>query len=957
MWNKYYILLAVFIVILFPTWGYSNPFSTIRHSDNDLIIKFNCPPYNFQPITKNEIIYQRIDLNGWSSFSIPGLPQLPISSFLLSVSNPSDISIKIMNEKSEILHNILILPVPEIKQSSSDEYYESYHIDYSRLDSEWFPNQTIKIEEPFTFRGTTYVRILVYPFQWSPNKNQLRCFKSMQFVITGIKESKIKINEPNRSLKPFELIQKKITLNGLECLYPSKESIKQLLHSSQLYDASTRLRIEIPEQTMYYFTQDDLQKSFLSDSIALSEVRLIHSKTTIPIKYLSANLISKKDDPGIIFLGNDIISPYTSTNIYWLSQTDLNPSNSMETIDGAVVQENTYLTCYKEKKHFEENKLIYTLISGLPDSDYWFWEKMTSQMNTPYSFENTIPMSFPYLIYPVGSISIQMRGRTSTPRTTRIFWDNELISEIQWRGTILYNQTANIPENMISDGNHSLRLEVQSQSLDIVYLNWIEIEYNRSFIAQNNKLIFNIESEGPKTIQIKNFSRPDIYVFDITDPYNPKEIINGKTLFTGKYYIYTFGDIINEKKTYYALTLDQLKKPKVTMGIFDHLDQTSNGADLIIITPDKYINALEPLKTLRINQGLRVSFARIESIYNEFSYGVFDPNAIKQFLTFAYEYWEKPSPSYVLLVGNANIDYMGYLPSQKRNDIPTKLTIDSDLGLKPDDSWFGCVDGNDNIPDISIGRIPGGDSETIHQIIQKLIAYDQVNSNNINSCLFISDKDISYEKINNSVIANFLPKQLNSVAVDLSSFSGQTFQATQAIMDVLNQGVLIVNYVGHGDLSGWSGDRIIQVEDIALLDNKNKYPFIISSSCLSGYYAFQSTGISEKWVIEPEKGAVAVYSATGYILIHDFEIIDYEVFNGIFNHAFRRLGDIVMYASLSAFSQGVSPEHMHLFQLLGDPSMKLRGVFPPGDVNMNGQIELLDIMLLLKKIGMTLQVR
>ena len=47
----------------------------------------------------------------------------------------------------------------------------------------------------------------------------------------------------------------------------------------------------------------------------------------------------------------------------------------------------------------------------------------------------------------------------------------------------------------------------------------------------------------------------------------------------------------------------------------------------------------------------------IDDIYDEFSDGLFNPFAIRRFLRYAYNSWQQPAPTYVVLVGDAHYDY------------------------------------------------------------------------------------------------------------------------------------------------------------------------------------------------------------------------------------------------------------------------------------------------------------
>ena len=78
----------------------------------------------------------------------------------------------------------------------------------------------------------------------------------------------------------------------------------------------------------------------------------------------------------------------------------------------------------------------------------------------------------------------------------------------------------------------------------------------------------------------------------------------------------------------------------------------------------------------------------IEDIYAEFSYGIFDPRAIRKFLQYAYHNWQQPAPTYVLLVGDATNDYQNCHQLEKKNIVPVYLSKNSESILISDDNWL-----------------------------------------------------------------------------------------------------------------------------------------------------------------------------------------------------------------------------------------------------------------------------
>ena len=95
------------------------------------------------------------------------------------------------------------------------------------------------------------------------------------------------------------------------------------------------------------------------------------------------------------------------------------------------------------------------------------------------------------------------------------------------------------------------------------------------------------------------------------------------------------------------------------------LPQATNAADWILITHRELgwdgcgaqQGWVSSLVALRQSQGLRTAVVDVEDIFDEFGYGLVTPQAIKDFITYAYENWQSPAPQYVLLVGDTTYDY------------------------------------------------------------------------------------------------------------------------------------------------------------------------------------------------------------------------------------------------------------------------------------------------------------
>ncbi len=58
------------------------------------------------------------------------------------------------------------------------------------------------------------------------------------------------------------------------------------------------------------------------------------------------------------------------------------------------------------------------------------------------------------------------------------------------------------------------------------------------------------------------------------------------------------------------------------------------------------------------------------------------------------------------------------------------------------------------------------------------------------------------------------------------------------ITNWINDGALIVNYSGHASLQQWAAEAVFVNADAGTLTNSGKYPFVISMSCLTGYFGY-----------------------------------------------------------------------------------------------------------------------
>ncbi len=154
--------------------------------------------------------------------------------------------------------------------------------------------------------------------------------------------------------------------------------------------------------------------------------------------------------------------------------------------------------------------------------------------------------------------------------------------------------------------------------------------------------------------------------------------------------------------------------------------------DMIIITPSNFMNSSQELKLIHQQEGLEVMVVTDEQVYNEFSGGLPDATAIKQFLRMFYvREGGNPSqvPKYCLLFGDGTYDNRDIL-GHGNNHLPVyqsgeSLSVTSTFAS--DDYYAILSDGasmqNTDQLNIGIGRITANTTEEANGVVQKIVNY------------------------------------------------------------------------------------------------------------------------------------------------------------------------------------------------------------------------------------------
>jgi hypothetical protein len=326
---------------------------------------------------------------------------------------------------------------------------------------------------------------------------------------------------------------------------------------------------------------------------------------------------------------------------------------------------------------------------------------------------------------------------------------------------------------------------------------------------------------------------------------------------------------------------------------------------------------------------MRTKVVDIQNIYDEFNHGIPNPYALRDFLKYAYENWQPPAPTYVLLIGDVDV-------KNKINIVPTIRVQIPGYGSSASDHQFVTFRGTDSFPDMLIGRVPATNSVDVRIFVDRAINYE--SSAEIGPwhkrILMLAGSDEAFHNQTDGLIeerhlsAKYETKRIYAPA---TVGEEQTFNEVQTpvgrqVIEGFNDGASLVNYIGHGGGGRWASSRMMDLEDPEKnLTNISQLPFVISMTCFTGFFDGKNSCLAEEMLRSRSGGAIAVIGGTSIGLLHQDHILNQEIFKVIFNENTEHVGAILAEAKTQFLIN--APGYLDLaevFTLFGDPATRLR---------------------------------
>ncbi len=934
---------------------------TVVSSDSTgITLELRTPGIESRTVTVNKQAYQSLSIPAYAHgyTAISASARMPVKPVMLALPPNAGCSVEILSEETEIFSNYTVEPVTTytLEADANEEALQSggfgktgpleITVDPAAINTVFYqqdssyPGERAEVEWVGDLRSQRIACLRLAPLRFNPAKKELTISKVLRVRVT-------------------------FTQGG------AASGNWQLSETAK----NARIKIKTEGGGIRRLTWTDLYNAGLTDVI-WSDPRLL-SMTNLGTE-IAIRVKGEEDgifnfDDYVEFYAREIpahydgSSPYAAYakysphNVYFLGFGSSN-GKRMETRESSANEGSVSPARFRHTATFEQNDFYWSTRAGGEHADRWFWSPAlwedTSQeyaLNLPHvdvdSAAETASVSlvyYPLLYLPQPSET----AKATVAHETSATLNGVSLGSDTWQGMQERTIEAEIAHASLITGSNTLKLahkKVSPAEHDALIANYCTITYWHTFEADSDALSFSCASETGDTaaFTVTGLTTQECSAYDITDPAQPVAFSGLSAVFdpgTNTYCVSFKDDIPAAQERRYLVLADAQKTAPAALSFVAapalDLSLAGNHADYLIITHSSFSDALEPLKNLHTAQALDVQIIDIEDIYNAFAYGFPTPQAVKDFVSYAYANWkglcQKTSPprvmapTYVLLVGDAHYDYRDNLGTGRSIYVPTYLIADQpNIGETASDNWFACMGGQeDTLADLFIGRLPVRTNQECQAVVSKTIAYAaQEAGGAYTRATFLADVGSEFEQTCES-LSGKLSAEVTGQKLYLSDYpSAASF--VSGLISSVNSGTLLLTYVGHAATYLWTADGSFDTDSVASLNNTAAFPLVVSLDCLDGYFINpqeQYESLAETFLRKSGSGAVACFSPSGMGMPSSHLILGTYFYKALFESGSTHLGQAATEAKLNYFAStgAAGLDLVHTYNLLGDPALALK---------------------------------
>lgn len=555
---------------------------------------------------------------------------------------------------------------------------------------------------------------------------------------------------------------------------------------------------------------------------------------------------------------------------------------------------------------------------------------------------------------PAGNLKVNLAGNAPNARSIDVQLDNTSYVSQSLDHFSTVSIASAIPVSAFSSGGVAVKVaNTGTASNDRLVIAKIELSYARKFdFGNSNQFLFELAPNlNGNYLEINGFnhggSAPVIY--DLTN---------------GKRYL---GDISNASLVKVLLQPSTVKRKLLIVSTsvspiiitalqsrqFVNYTTTANQGDYLMISHSSFTvgtgsgNPLENYRAYRassIGGAYNAKIYFIDQLEDQFAYGIKQhPLAVINFLRWARASFSSPIKS-VFLIGKG-ISYNDIRRNESNSQI-SKLAFVPTFGWPASDILLTAEPGIDETPLLPIGRLSVINGDEISLYLNKVREYEQKI---ITPSPYVADKawmkNVSHIiGTSEEGLASAIGSTLNRFGdiirdtfygANISTFSkaspAAVVQANSARLYALFEtGMGMLTYFGHSAANALD----YNLDSPEGYNNPGKYPVMLLLGCRAGnFFTFnpirllQNETISEKFVLAPNRGAIATFAASSIGLVNYLELHNANTMTAMSVSKYgKTMGEIMQESVRKTWVGGVQDDFLARAQceetsLHGDPAL------------------------------------
>ena len=875
----------------------------------------------------------QVEIPGYSQLSRPGAPRLPFAAGLIALPAGSTPSIEILEIEEEGLSlpgPLALGGIPQGVERSPDGQIVGGAFAPPITEISFDPNP-VTLELLGVLRGVHLARVIFYPAR--PVGENLLLTTQVR-VAVHFNGRLLPDLQGELRQDPIQMALQSAVVNPGQVKPGARPSLPSPLGNNSPEGETPFAAVEVARRGLTSLSYEGL----VAAGIPVTEInplnlQLTRSGAEIPFEWEGDGDSSFEPGERLLFYADPRFSRWTAVDVYFLSQGQTpGPPMTARSADPSGLPAGNL----EVEALFESNQ-IYTpdcFCAPIPpgrDGDRWVWDSLHIPTRPAAQYEFEMPSVAGGL---PGSLTIWLIGYTDVvadpDHQVSVALNGTALGLVDWDGKQAVVKTFSIPGNLLKTGPNTLSLAlpgIPGVTVEGAWLDAFSIQYARASTGAGNDLVFSGEEEA-HSYQIALESASGLRAYDVSDPQQPARLTDVKV--EGGITI-SLGDPAGQGNRTYFVANESGISPPERLRLVSPLATGGNsgGADYLVIAHQDFLPALAGLIQLRQAQGWKVQVEEVQAIYDAYGEGRPEPAAIHAYLVEAYNTWET-RPVHVLLIGDGTYDPKQYLASSSGTFVPPFLAeVDPWAGETAADNRYVTLEGDDNLPEMLIGRLPVNSLAEAQTVVGKIVRYETqpaLGSWPGNGIVAADDPDDGgdFPFISESILGPFSGSPIHPQRFYYTPPQVSAAAIRQGILSAWNTGAALTIYTGHASIHQWGVEQFLHLEDVSGLHNGDRLPLVLEMTCFtSSFHVPGFATLDEALLRHPGGGAVGTWGSTGLGIATGHSTLA----ESFLDRAIGDGADFGTAALAGKLNLAIrNPNHLDLvdtFTLLGDPAMKL----------------------------------